>query len=520
MRTIKIALTALGTFCIASGIAKNKQSSPNIILFLADDAGYSDYQPYNQMFDIPDNVRIKTPNIEKLSKQGMTFTNAHTSGGVCQPSRYSIMTGMYSFRKPITGNPVEDGEKPFIEDWRFTIADMFKANGYQTAMVGKWHLDYAFSGNDSQSKKTGKNKLDHTKPAILTPNDYGFDYATWLPVGVGGAEFFIENRNVVKLAGQVAYNKIHPDRPLWEGHERWIFEPYNDGEELQKIPEEDRKILGDVLTDKALEFMEEAVKKDKPFYLYFAHTAPHAPHLPCNDINGVPMSKGAMHFDGTEAKRERQKLVYENDVIIGQIMEQLKRLGIEENTILIFTSDNGAGKPGAVSDGATAIFNGHKGTAYEGGNRVPFIVKWPGIVKPGSITSTMVSQVDLFKTFADIINAKPLPEFTAQDSKSMLPLFKQQEGIYNREWLFATKHKVEPYDDYLDATLNLGVLDRKNRKLICYYNHKTDSYEPIGFYNLNNDPGEKINLINDNEFRNDINEMMEKVREVKNKKIE
>jgi arylsulfatase A len=516
----KVALTALSTIFLTSCLSQKKQTAPNIIVFLADDAGYSEYQPYNEMFDIPDNVRIKTPNIEKLSKQGMTFTNAHTTGGVCQPTRYSIMTGMYSFRKPITENPIVEGGEPFIEDWRFTIADMFKANGYQTAMVGKWHLDYALSGKENQGKKVGMKKFDHTKPAILTPNDYGFDYVTWMPIGVGGMEFFIENRNIVKLAGQVEYNEIHPDKPNWPGHQRWVFESYKEGEELQKIPGDERKIIGDVLTDKALEYMEEAVTKDKPFYLYFAHTAPHAPHLPCNDINGVPMSKGAIHFNGSEALRERQKLVYENDVIVGQVMEQLKRLGIEDNTILIFTSDNGPGKPGAVSDGATAIYNGHKGTAFEGGNRVPFIVKWPGVVEPGSRNDNLVSQVDLFKTFADIIKAKPFPKYTAQDSKSMLPLFKQIDGVYERQWSFSTKHKVAPYDDYLDATLNLGVLDSKNRKLICYYNHKTDSYEPIGFYNLNNDPGEKINLINDNEFRNDINEMMEKVREVKNKKIE
>jgi arylsulfatase A-like enzyme len=266
--------------------------------------------------------------------------------------------------------------------------------------------------------------------------------------------------------------------------------------------------------------MEEAVTKDKPFYLYFAHTAPHAPHLPCKDINGVPMSKGAMHFNGTEAERERQKLVYENDVIVGQIMEQLKRLGIEENTILIFTSDNGPGKPGAVQDGATAIYNGHKGTAYEGGNRVPFIVKWPGVVEPGAKSSTLVSQVDLFKTFADIIGAKTIPEYSAQDSKSMLPLLRQTDDKYEREWSFSTKHKVDPYADYLDATLNLGVLDSNNRKLICYYNHKTDSYEPIAYFNLNDDPGEKDNLINDKKYRSDIDEMMNMVNDVRFEKVE
>ncbi len=501
-------------------LAPTPRKRPNIILFLADDAGYSDYQPYNQLSKIPDNVRIKTPNIEKLSKQGMSFTNAHTSGGVCQPSRYSIMTGMYSFRKPITGNPVEDGEKPFIEDWRFTIADMFKTNGYQTAMVGKWHLDYAFSGKDNGNKKVGIKKLDHTKPALLTPNDFGFDYVTWLPVGVSGADFFVENRKVVKLGGQIAYNELHPDKPEWSGHKRWTFESYKEGEELQKMSDDDRKKIGDVLTDKALEFMEKAVAEDKPFYLYFAHTAPHLPHLPCKDINGVTMGSGAMHFDGTEAERERQKMVYENDVIIGQLMEQLIRLGIDDNTIILFTSDNGPGKPGAVQDGAAGIYNGHKGTAFEGGNRVPFIVKWPGTIKPGLKNNTLVSQVDIFKTFADVIGAKPFPKFTAQDSKSMLPIFKQKDGVYDRKWSFSSKHVVAPYDDYLDATLNLGVLTSKNQKLICYFNHKTNNYEPIAFYDLNKDISEKANLIGNIEYKSVIESMMNKIKEVRLMKTE
>lgn len=507
---------------IASLLSLNAMADkrPNIIVFLADDAGYADYQPYNQMSDIPDNVRIKTPNIEKLSKQGMTFTNAHTCGAVSQPSRYSIMTGMYSFRKPITENPIVEGGNPFIEDWRFTIADMFKANGYQTAMVGKWHLDYAFSDKNNPSKKVGMKNPDHTKPAILTPNDYGFDYVTWIPVGVGGMDFFIENRNIVKLAGQKAYNELHPDKPEWLGHERWKFETYKPGEELQRIASADRKIIGDVLTDKALEYMEEAVKNNKPFYLYFAHTAPHAPHLPCDDINGVPMNKGAKHFDGTEAMSERQKLVYENDVIVGQLMEQLKRLGIDDNTIIIFTSDNGPGAPGAKKEGSSGIYNGHKGTAWEGGNRVPFIVKWPGTIKPSSKNDNLVNQVDFFKTFADIIDAKPFPKFTALDSKSMLPLFKQQKGIYDREWSFSTKHKVAPYDDYLDATLNLGVLNSKNQKLICYYNHKTDSYEPIALYDLNKDISEKNNLIDKKEYKAVVESMLNKISEVKLMKTE
>ena len=375
---------------------------PNIIFLLADDAGYADYEPYNEMFDISDDVRINTPHVDRLADEGIMFTNAHSAGTVCQPTRYSIMTGRFSYRKLVTGNPALAGN-PFIDSDEYTLPKMLQANGYQTAIFGKWHLDYAYQHKDNPNEMTASpNQFDHVAPLPITPNDYGFDYAFWLDKGVSACKWFLVNRYIVKIDGEESYNNLYPDRPQWKGHRRWLTSRYEAGEEFELLPPENREIIGDLLTDKALDYMEEAVANDKPFYVFLSSIAPHAPHLPKDSINSEPLAEGVEHFDGSEVDSDRQKMVYENDVILGQLMEQLERLGIEENTIVVFASDNGPGAPGANKEGSTGHFRGNKGQAWEGGHRIPLIIKWPGFVKPGTRSDQLVSLTDLFGTFADV----------------------------------------------------------------------------------------------------------------------
>jgi len=241
----------LPTFILVScsGICGAQSEKPNIIFLLADDAGYADYQPYNELFNIPDNVRIKTPHVTQLAREGLMFTNAHSCGAVSQPSRYGIMSGMFSYRKAIEGTPIEKNE-PFISSSARTLPKMLKQNGYQTAIVGKWHLDYAFQDKDDETKITlKKNQIDHYAPMPVTPNDYGFDHAVWLHKGISGAAWFIENRRISKLTGEIDYKDLYSENPNWPLHKRWQLQPYEQGDNVVEMDDEDKRKLGDVITD-------------------------------------------------------------------------------------------------------------------------------------------------------------------------------------------------------------------------------------------------------------------------------
>ncbi|GEC72751.1 Arylsulfatase A [Flavobacterium flevense] len=469
-------------------------SSPNIILIVADDAGIGDYEPYNTMFSVDPAVKLKTPNIKKLSEEGMLFTSAYSTGAVCQPSRYSIMTGLYPIRKVISGTTSSINER-IIPSNVETIGQMLKKKGYQTAMFGKWHLDYLYTDIKGKATTSTKN-VDLSQPIPLGVNQYGFDYSFWLPKGVSGADFFIENNTIVKLNKEVDYK----GSAAWEGHKRWEIISYKSGEPLKEL---NKHVLGDAIVDKALDYMEKAVQQKKPFFIYLPLIAPHTPHLPNRDVNGHPVDKGTFNSLGQPADRVRQKMVYENDVITGQILEQLDRLKISDNTIVIFTSDNGGGKPGAVNDGASGIYKGYKGTAWEGGTRMPLIVKWPNKIKKASINDALVSQVDFYATFAALLNVTPNK---TKDSKSFLPVLLGKETTA-RNYNVTVKHKVDEYANEEEGIRNIGMRTKEGYKLILFYNQKNDTYEPIEFYNLNDDASEKNNLIANVKYKSIINEM-------------
>lgn len=491
---------------------------PNIIILLADDAGFGDFQPYHRFFDIKPEHALQTPNIQKLADDGVLFNNGHCTGAVCQPSRYSIMTGVFAFRKLVSGNPSAQGGEPFIDpDKRMCIGDMLHKAGYQTGIIGKWHLDYQFEDKDLPGKITHKEpNYSHVRPLRLGPEDYGFDYAFWSPKGVGGNKFCVENRQVVNLVGEKDYSSVYPNRPSWKGHKRWQTAPCKTEADYVEMLPDDRKMLCDLWADKALDFMERAAEDGRPFFLYLASTAPHAPHLPDDEINGVPFSEGAKLANGKVTENPRQKLAYANDIILGQVMEQLRRLGIEKNTIVIFTADNGAGAPG-VKTKAMGDYNGHKGLGYEGGNRMPYIVKWPGVIKPGSVSDELVSQVDFFRTFASIAGVTDLSEDAGPDSLDLLPVW-TGTGPSPRALHVANKHKLPPYDTYEDGTRNVSILDADGNKLIMHF-IEGGHYEPVEFYRLDRDMGEKNNLIASPEFKRTIERLIKEFDSIRKKNV-
>ena len=282
------------------------------------------------------------------------------------------------------------------------------------------------------------------------------------------------------------------------------------------MPPDERKILCDLWADKALDFMERAAEDKRPFFLYLAATAPHAPHLPDDTINGAPFSEGAKLANGKLAQNNRQKLVYANDLILGQLMEQTRRLGIEDDTIVIFTADNGGGAPG-VRTKAMGDYKGYKGLGYEGGNRMPFIVKWPGKIKPGSVSAGLVSQVDFFRTFASIVGEEELPAGAAPDSLNLLPVWTGQ-GASPRGLHVATKHKQPPYAEYEDGSRNVAILDADGNKLIMQFN-EGNAYEPVEFYRLGPDPGERENRVESPEFSDTIRRLVDEFEAIRNRNV-
>lgn len=378
---------------------------PNIIVILADDLGYGDTGPYGA-------TRVKTPNLDKLARRGLRFTNAYCSSATCTPTRYSLLTGRYAFRKE--GSGILPGDAPLlIEPGQPTIASVLRGAGYATGVVGKWHLGLG-SGN------TNWNGV--IKPG---PAEIGFDYSFLMP---GTADrvpcVYTENDRVVGLDPNdpitVRYDKPIPGEPTgaenpamlrWHpshGHDMTVVNGisrigYMKGGHTARWMDEG---IADTITRKASKFIDTYANKQKPFFLYFATSDIHVPRSP--NPRFVGKSECGIRCDAT----------VQFDWCVGQILEAIDRNDIARDTLVIFTSDNGPAIDDGYEDGAFEDLNGHQASGplrggkysiYEGGTRVPFIVYWPGRVEPG-ISEALVSQVDLLASFAALTGTAIPPE--------------------------------------------------------------------------------------------------------------
>jgi len=402
-------------------IKENKSVSlPNILILYADDMGYGDLACQN-----PES-RIPTPNLDRLAGEGMQFTDAHSSSGICTPSRYALLTGRYHWRKmhgivQVFGPPVFDEE-------RLTMAKMLKAKGYETACIGKWHLGWNWDEIRVPGSEAEQTTLNGRKQPVFHPE--AFDWTMAIPGGPVDQGFnyyfgddvinfppyaWIENDRILE-APTTLYSRGREDTPegSWECRpgptvEGWDY--------YQVLP---------TLTEKAVEYLGSVDDRDHPFFLYMAFPSPHAPIIPNEEFRG---KSGAGAYGD---------FVFQTDWCVGQILEALSEHGLEENTLVIFTSDNG---PEHYAYPRVKNFNhfsmgelrGVKRDVWEGGHRVPFILRWPGKVKAGTSTETTISQVDLMATFAEV-SGFALEAGEAEDSYSLLPLLDEfGERPYERE---------------------------------------------------------------------------------------
>ena len=363
-----------------------RNSKPNIVIILVDDMGYGDPGCFN-----PDS-KISTPNIDQLAKSGMKFIDAHAPGPLCHMSRYGLMTGRYPFRTNVGLWP----KKPLIAPEQLTIASLAQSNGYRTAMVGKWHLGFDESKGYEQALPGG-------------PADRGFDAYFGIRASTDiPPYFYIRDRQATKIpSNRIEKNNTKGWSPIQGAF--WRAGGIAPDLKLEEVTPR--------FTSEAIAAIENHKKEhaDKPLMLYLAYPSPHTPWLPSKEFNGK--SKAGLYGDFTEMVDDE----------IGKVLTALKRSKMADNTLLIFTADNGpvwykndVKKFGHDSAGG---LRGMKADAWEAGHRMPFIVRWPNTVKPNTTSRQTICFTDLLTTFADVFDVKLNPE-DGPDSFSFLSVLK------------------------------------------------------------------------------------------------
>ncbi len=430
-KLITIALLFLIASCssVAQQTNKNKQTTknrPNIVYILADDMGIGDVSGLNAK------AKLKTPNIDALINKGMTFTDAHTASAVCTPTRYGLMTGRYPWRTKLKVKVLDGYGKPLIAQDVDTAPKVLQRNGYQTGMIGKWHLGWDWTMTTDASKlpmdKVNPFKyaresnvatfVDFTKPFKGGPIDCGFDYYFGINASLDFPPYtFSENNKVIQSPTDDFSKKKNKSLSKEENKQMTMRAG-------AKAPDFDPNEVLLTLTNKTVDYIKN-VDKSKPFFAYVPLTSPHTPVLPRKEFVGT--SESGCYGD----------FIQELDWSVGQIVETLKKQNLLENTIIIVTADNGASKvsfPTSFEEKfkhhPSDYLKGRKGSLDEGGHRVPFIVHWPAQIKKASINTTVINLTDLYATCAEIVGeTKPNQ---GVDSYSILSLLKGNTN-YDRD---------------------------------------------------------------------------------------
>ena len=467
-------------------VAANQNTTPNILFILADDLGYGDVACYN-----PES-RIPTPNLDRFASEGMRFTDAHSPSTVCTPTRYSILTGRMAFRTGMRGVFAGAGGPCLIEEDRLTLPAMLREKGYATACIGKWHIGMTFFDKHGNRIKDygldGVRQIDYSRPIPDGPIDRGFDefFGTvscpttdWLYAYIDGDRIPVPPKKMLDTS-------TLPKHPYANDCRRGMVADNFNHEEVDLV-----------FLDKSKEFLRRHVKNhpDKPFFLYHSMQAVHLPSFAADPFKGKTHS--GPHGD----------FIYEMDFIVGELLKTLDELGVADNTLVMFASDNGPEVPTVLDmrktydhDGARP-WRGVKRDQWEGGHRTPFIVRWPGTIKAGTTSDQMTSLTDVMATCADIVGAE-LPNEAAEDSYSILPVLLGTQGDQPvRQYLLQQTISLamsirEGHWKYLDHKGSGGNnYERKGEwGMKPYALEDTDPNAPGQLYDLETDPGETNNL--------------------------
>ncbi len=458
-----IALLALAVGHAGYAEEAEAPALPNIILIYTDDQGYGDASNLNG------GAKFETPALDRLAAEGLTFTDGHCSDTVCTPSRYGLLTGRYSWRTHLKRG-VFPAEKPcLIEDGRMTLASLLRDNGYDTAMVGKWHLGMDFPGQAGDR--------DWNQPVRDMPLDKGFDYFFGIPASLNyGILAWFEGRHA-KVPPTLYTAKKNNQRHM----DYRIMPPYAPSPEETPRPQNTQpiEVAPDFIdsecltrfTDKAIEWMRGIVDEGqkKPFFLYLPYTSPHYPVCPLPQFWGQGKAGGYGEF------------MIETDYHVGRILEFLEAKALAENTLVIFSSDNGPERSWKQRIEEFGHFSSHifkegKRSIYEGGHRVPFFMRWPARIPAGRTFPEPVGQTDLLATFAEMLGVR-LPQNAGEDSVSLWSILQDPEVELDRA-------PVIHHSSSGRFAIRLG-----DWKLIMP--HRDQLRE---LYNLAEDPGERQNL--------------------------
>jgi arylsulfatase A len=479
----QLILTAIFTIFSLVNYAIKAQNKPNIVIIYADDMGYGDVNYQNP------NSKIPTPNIDKLASEGMQFTDGHSSSGICSPSRFALLTGTYHWRR--THGIVETFGKPLFKDSDITLPQVLKDDGYRTACIGKWHLGWNWNILNKPTQEVmqwGKMRkyflpsdIVWNEPVTGGPLDRGFDYYfgdgtiskppfAWMEndrlLDIPTETFDINNSGFKLKEGENCF-RPGPKHPDWN--------PY---EVLPKV------------TQKTVDWIHQQ-DKNQPFFLYFALPSPHTPIVPTDE------------FDGTSEAGPYGDFMVQTDRTVGQVLKALKDKGFEDNTIVIFTSDNGPeseawDRAENYDHYSMGNLRGLKRDVWEGGHHVPFIVKWPKKIKAGSFSDEVISQVDIMATLASITGIE-LSENTAPDSNDFTDVITGKK--YNSPLREATIHNTYKSiwgvrkGDYLYINNSTGghrTLPKSFKELTGYTDFNTKGI----LFNMVDDPEQRVNLYN------------------------
>lgn len=455
---------------------KEKKLRPNIIYILTDDLGYGDLSCLN------DSSKLYTKNMDALSRQGMIFTDAHSNSSVSTPTRYGILTGRYAWRSRLKSGVLNGYSDPLIEEGRMTLASLMKGQNYNTACIGKWHLGIGWA-------KDASGKPDITKPIVNDPVNYGFDYYYGIAASLDMPPYvYIENRGIT--ATRIDSTAGSSKKKMWR---KGLIG--NDFKHIEVLPK---------FTEKAVSYIKEESKKDKPFFLYLPLPAPHTPILPTEE------------FQGKSHTNEYGDFVLMVDDAVGKIMKAVEEAGIDNNTIIVLTSDNGCSTAADFAELKTYghnpsyIFRGNKADVYEGGHRIPFIVKWPAQVKAASVSGQTVCLTDFMATCAEILGTT-LPDNAGEDSNSLLPILQGKDN------------KVPVREAIVHHSINGSFSIRQGKWKLEFcagsggwsYPKPNDpvikTLPPFQLYDLDKDKAEKNNVVDQNpEIVSRLTKLMEK----------
>jgi arylsulfatase A len=468
-------------FLQAAGASLLSPTKPNIVFILADDIGYGDLRCFHPASKIP------TPNLDRLARQGIRFTDAHSPSAVCSPTRYGVLTGRYAWRTWLKRSVLMGYSPPMIEPGRLTVAGMLKQQGYRCAAIGKWHVGMTFTQADGQPV-TQRNRfiedareIDFTKPIADGPVDRGFDYF-FGNAACPTTDFlysYIENRSTVGIPSiPEPGGNFDKDDPLTE---------YRPG---MRSPNFDLNTVDLTLKDASLRFLEDHAQSHprQPFFLYHAMSAAHMPILPAPQFRGK--SPVGLYGD----------FVMEADYVVGEIVNTIDRLGLARNTLIVFTSDNGPeicvrDLPRQFGHNSSASLRGLKRDNWEGGHRVPFLARWTGQIPPVSVSRETLCLTDFMATAAALSGAT-LPNDAAEDSYNLLPALLAKKP--SRPLREATVHHS------FDGSF---AIRQGDWKLLLHQGAGNKNYAEIPpeppisapsapgqLYNLRKDPAERSNL--------------------------